>query len=218
VALAGLDTPEVKADVAEATVARLRDRQPVAVTVQTVPDRKQAAWMMEAKTAERLVWAVETLAVDPADHLLEIGCGHGVAVSLVCEKLARGKIVAIDRSESMVNMAIRRNRRHVTSGKAVFHAVELGQVDLGNQRFNKIFAVNVSLFRKDPARELSIIKELLTPGGAVYLFYQPPVAHKTQELANRLTRTLRDHSFSINEVLFKDLQPVPAVCIIAEAS
>jgi cyclopropane fatty-acyl-phospholipid synthase-like methyltransferase len=51
-----------------------------------------------AKAAERLVWAVEMLAVQPDDHLLGIGCGHGVAVSLVCEQLDTGTITAIDRS------------------------------------------------------------------------------------------------------------------------
>src|ERR671935_1623129 len=42
---------------------------------------------MAGKASERFVWAVETLEVRPADRLLEVGCGHGVAVSLVCERL-----------------------------------------------------------------------------------------------------------------------------------
>lgn len=173
---------------------------------------------MAQKIADRLVWAVETLAVDPTDDVLEIGCGHGVAVSLICDRLTGGKITAIDRSEGMVTMARSRNRRHVASGKAVFQTVALAEADFGNEQFNKIFAINVSLFWQQPARELGLIKRLLTPGGAVYLFHQPPLASKTPEIADKLTKILQDHSFAINEVLFKDLKAVPAVCLIAEVS
>lgn len=45
---------------------------------------------MASKPSERFVWAVDTLALDPADHVLEVGCGHGVAISLVCERLTSG--------------------------------------------------------------------------------------------------------------------------------
>jgi ubiquinone/menaquinone biosynthesis C-methylase UbiE len=173
---------------------------------------------MAQKMAERLVWAVETLAIDPADHVLEIGCGHGVAVSLICERLTSGKITAIDRSEVMINMARSRNSQHVASGKAVFQTVALAEADFGQERFNKIFAVHVNLFWQQPARKLVLIKKLLTPGGALYLFYQPPLASKIQELVDKLTKILQGHGFSIKQVLFKDLKPVPAMGIIAEVS
>src|SRR5688500_18319162 len=51
---------------------------------------------MAGKASERFVWAVDTLEVRPADRLLEVGCGHGIAVSLVCERLTTGTITAID--------------------------------------------------------------------------------------------------------------------------
>lgn len=47
---------------------------------------------------ERARWAVETLAVQPDDRVLEIGGGPGVAASLVCECLDRGRLLLIDRS------------------------------------------------------------------------------------------------------------------------
>jgi ubiquinone/menaquinone biosynthesis C-methylase UbiE len=173
---------------------------------------------MVEKIAERLVWAVEMLAVDPGDSLLEVGCGHGMAVSLVCEQLAGGKITAIDRSKAMIDLARKRNQTHISVGKAEFQTGDLAKADFGDARFNKVFAFNVNLFWKQPASELEIIRQVSTPEGALYLFYQPPIANKTQKIADELTQILQEHRYSIKGTLFKELKPAPVVCIIAEAS
>jgi len=55
--------------------------------------------------SERLAWVVDTLAPGPEDRVLEVGCGHGVAVSLVCRRLTSGRVVAIDRSPKMIEAA-----------------------------------------------------------------------------------------------------------------
>lgn len=170
---------------------------------------------MAQQGAERLIWAVETLAVDPADQLLEIGCGHGVAVSLIGERLTTGTITAIDRSRPMIDAAEKRNRAHIASGTAMFQAAALGDADLGDQRFDKIFAVSVGLFLHPPAGDLERVKGLLKPGGSLYVFYQPPTAAKTRQIADRVLGILRRDGFSIMDLRFKDMKPAPATCVIA---
>src|SRR3954453_4333523 len=101
---------------------------------------------MAGKPSERFVWAVDTLALDPADRVLEVGCGHGVAVWLVCERLTSGQITAIDRSQKMIEMATRRNREHIAGGRAVLKRAALEKAEFGNERFDKVFAFNVAPF------------------------------------------------------------------------
>ena len=84
---------------------------------------------MPAKIADRFVWAVEMLELSPFDRLLEIGCGSGVAASLICDRLSSGRIVAIDRSPAMIRLASKRNRAHLALGKAAFHAAALDEVN-----------------------------------------------------------------------------------------
>jgi SAM-dependent methyltransferase len=170
------------------------------------------------KPSERFVWAVDTLALDPADRVLEVGCGHGVAVSLVCERLTSGRITAIDRSAKMIEMAARRNRAHIAAGRAVLHTAAVEQADFGDERFDKVFAFNVAPFWLAPKEALGIVRRHLAPGGAVYVFWD---ARHTQPggargLAQRLGERIRLAGFSVNQVLVKELRPVPAVCLIAQ--
>jgi len=173
---------------------------------------------MASKPSERFVWAVDTLALGPADRVLEVGCGHGVAVSLVCERLTGGRITAIDRSAKMIEMATRRNREHIASGRAVLKTAALETADLGYQRFDTIFAFNVAPFWLRPRDALEVVRRHLAPDGAFYLFWD---ARHTQpgharDLAEGLSEKLRLAAFSVNQVLVEDLRPVPAVCVIAQ--
>ena len=171
---------------------------------------------MASKPSERFVWAVETLALDLGDRVLEVGCGHGVAVSLVCERLTSGRITAIDRSKKMIEMATRRNREHVAGGRAVLKTVALEKTDFGDERFDKVFAFNVAPFWHQPKEALGIVRQHLAPDGSVYLFWDARHTQpgRARDLADRLSERIRLAEFSVNQVLVKDLRPVPAVCVI----
>ena len=171
---------------------------------------------MAGKASERFVWAVETLEVGSAERLLEVGCGHGVAVSLVCERLTTGTITAIDRSPKMIEMARRRNREQVDAGRAVVEAIALEEADLGDRRFDKVFAFNVAPFWLQPKAALGAVREHLARDGAFYLFWDARhfAPERARELGSEVADRLREGEFSVDRVLVENLRPVPAVCAI----
>jgi len=170
-----------------------------------------------SKASDRFIWAVETLELQPGDSILEIGCGHGFAVSLICERLGPGgRIRAIDRSQKMIAAARRRNQRHVESGRAVLEAVALEDADLGGERFDRVFAFNVAPFWLAPKEALEVVREHLAPGGAVYVFWDAR-RQSASGLGKRLSERLLLGGFAIDRVLVKTLEPVPAVCVIGRA-
>ena len=125
-------------------------------------DRLRRPPQMASSASDRLRWAVEVLAVAPDDRLLEVGCGHGVAVSLICERLDGGRITAVDRSPKMIEMARRRNRAH--GPKARFVAARVEDADLGEELYDKVFAVHVAALH-EPGEALDAVRRRLVPGG-----------------------------------------------------
>jgi trans-aconitate methyltransferase len=101
---------------------------------------------MAGKASERFVWAVDTPEVRPADRLLEVGCGHGVAVTLVCERLTTGTITAIDRSPfwQQPEAALGAVREHLARDGAVYlfwdarHSAPERARDLGNELADRL--------------------------------------------------------------------------------
>ncbi len=149
----------------------------------------------------RLAWAVDLLDVQPDDRLLEIGCGSGVAVDVVCERLSEGSVVGIDRSPVMIERALRRNARHVSSRRARLYHVDLAALDLEGERFDEIFAVNVNVFwTRAPIRELDRIRSMLSPTGGLFLVYEPPSQDRAASLRHSLVTALRSAGFASDVV------------------
>jgi cyclopropane fatty-acyl-phospholipid synthase-like methyltransferase len=167
--------------------------------------------------AERLWWAVETLGVLPGDRVLEVGCGHGVAVGLVCERLGDGRITGIDRSGVMVAAAVRRNRAEVAAGKAVILKADIsaiGQADAATGEYDKVFAVNVSGFWTSP-RPAAMVRPLLAPGGRLFIFHQPPTPERNRQVIEQAREVLTAQGFFIDDVLCRDMPPAPAIGLVA---
>jgi len=159
---------------------------------------------------ERVLWAVETLAVEPDDRLLEIGCGPGVAISLIAERLGAGTITAIDRSAVAVERARWRNAAHVESGLATIRRAALKELEPAGERFDKIFAVNVNVFWvRETGPELELIRRLLQPEGSLFLFYGgAPVEARTPPIADTVLGALTMHGFTATQLTPPERSPL----------
>jgi ubiquinone/menaquinone biosynthesis C-methylase UbiE len=122
----------------------------------------------------RLRAVVDRLEIRPGDRVLEIGCGHGVAATFVCERLAGGRLTAVDRSPKMIAAAARRNAAYVEAGTAEFLVAHLEALDLGDRRFDKVFAVRVGLFHREPERARALVAPYLAPGGRIVSSFDAP--------------------------------------------
>ncbi|GAA2602299.1 hypothetical protein GCM10010399_36260 [Dactylosporangium fulvum] len=146
---------------------------------------------------ERIRWAVQVLDVGPDDHVLEFGCGPGVAVELVCARLGTGSITAVDRSATAVHRTAARNAAHVAAGRARVVQGDLTIAATLGRHYDKIFAVNVNLFWTGVAGpELAVLASLLKPGAPLRLFYETPSPDRTAAIARSVAASLSTAGFT----------------------
>jgi cyclopropane fatty-acyl-phospholipid synthase-like methyltransferase len=169
---------------------------------------------MTPRVPARLRWAVDVLGVRPGERVLEIGCGRGVAIELLCESPDAGLVVGIDRSAAAVAAAEARNRQHVAAGRVRLLHSALADAPL-DARFDRVFAVNVNVFWLGPAKELAAVRRILAPGGRLFLFYEPPSAAQLERAAEACGAFLREHGWTVERTLRAELPPNPGLCIVA---
>jgi hypothetical protein len=74
----------------------------------------------------------------------------------------------------MIAAAAARNAAHVERGTAEFLVRSLEDLDLGDRRFDVVFAVRVGLFHREPERAHALVEPWLAPGGSIRSFFDPP--------------------------------------------
>lgn len=169
---------------------------------------------MAVKAPARLRWAVDVLGVLPGERVLEVGCGRGVAIELLCDAVDSVRVTGVDRSPAAIAAAEARNLAHVRSGRVRLVTTALAEVSL-DERFDRVFAVNVNAFWLGPARELAAVRRVLAPGGRLYLFYEPPSPAQLERAAEACTAFLLEHHFTVERELRAELPPNLGLCIVA---
>ena len=121
----------------------------------------------------RLEVVVAQLSLDDVGDIVEVGCGHGVAATLVLDRLTGVRYTGIDRSATMITAARRRNAAAVADGRASFvvAAIEDADAQVGGP-FDCLFAARVAAVSRPSG--LAAAQQLLRPGGRLLLAIDAP--------------------------------------------
>jgi SAM-dependent methyltransferase len=199
---------------------RLRDSAVRQFQNPTGPAGSAAGWLMghRSSNVRRNRWAVDLLAVEPTDRVLELGCGPGVAIAALAGRATRGLVVGVDHSQVMIRQARRRNAAAIRAGRVrVIHA-PVERLKLTAGPFDAALAVNTVGMWPEPTAQLRDIGRLLRPGGRIALVSQPrcpgATAATSAAAAEELAARLSDAGYEDPRIETLDLDP-PAVCVLA---
>ena len=140
--------------------------------------------------------AVEALALAGNEEVLEIGCGHGVAVRLMLERLTTGRVTALDRSEKMIAAVEKGSPGAGERLRTIAGALE--DVDWGGETFDAILAINVDLNLRLGDDWVPLLKRLLKPAGRiVFALDRPPGSGKGDGFARLSQARLEAEGFAV---------------------
>jgi len=181
-----------------------------------------AGWVMAHRSSnrQRNRWVVSLLDVRPADRVLEIGFGPGLAIAELSRRISEsGHVYGIDHSGAMLGQAARRNAAAIRAGRITLTRASVDQLPpaLGGP-FDAVLAVNSLGFWPAPAERLGQLRQRLTPGGRIAIASQPrcPGATASTSLgaARKIEDLLRGAGFAQIRTETLDLDP-PVVCVLA---
>ena len=163
-----------------------------------------------AAPVDRIAWAVDELGPGPSSRVLEVGCGHGVAVTRVCERLASGHMVAVDRSAKMTAAAA-----HVDAGRLTLITGTFPGAEVGPGPFTHAFAFNVRAMAEPAA--LAALRRLLAPGGTLGLFAQHPSPERTAAAVAALRDAVGAAGLVVEREAHAAVEPYRAAAVLAVA-
>ena len=177
-------------------------------------------WMFAHRPSnrQRNRWVVSLLGARPADRVLEIGPGPGVALAELV-RAGAGHVYGVDHSGVMLRQASRRNAAAVRAGRVTLINAPVDQLPAAlDGPFDAILAVNSLGFWPAPAQRLAELRRRLAPGGRIAIASQPrcpgATADTSRSAAREIEDLLTDAGFTHLSTHTLPLSP-PVACVLA---
>jgi SAM-dependent methyltransferase len=122
--------------------------------------------LFDAGVARYLQPFMEAAAIEPAMHVLDVGCGNGLTTREAARRAAGA--TGVDLSARMLDIARRRAEAEGVANVSFVQA-DVQVADLGEARYDRVISRNGVMFFGDPVAAFSNLARALTPGGRMVL-------------------------------------------------
>jgi ubiquinone/menaquinone biosynthesis C-methylase UbiE len=106
--------------------------------------------------------AIGLMAIPPAAHVLDVGCGSGWATRVMAEKARDGRVAGIDIADEMILIA---RETSVAWSNVEFDVASAEKLPFPNSEFTHAFSMESLYYYADVLVALKEIKRVLKPGG-----------------------------------------------------
>jgi ubiquinone/menaquinone biosynthesis C-methylase UbiE len=130
----------------------------------------------------------EIMSVQEDDHILEIGFGTGKLIFEMAKQIDKGLIEGVDFSSTMVSIAQRRNKKHISKGTVKILKGNFDEMPFKKKCFNKACSVNTIYFWPDPESTAKKITDILKPGGMFVVGFEDIAQLEQRQLCNEVFR------------------------------
>ncbi len=130
------------------------------------------AFIMARETWAENLRAIDALDIQPTDHVLDIGCGHGRGLGALAARAPRGCAVGADPSDLMAQIAAERNRALVKAGRAKVVVATASDLPFAEATFDGAVCVHVLYFWKDLQTSFREMARVLKPGAKLSLVFR----------------------------------------------
>ncbi len=130
------------------------------------------AFVMARETLADNQRAIDALAIDESDHVLDVGCGHGRGLAALAAHAPNGHVVGADPSDLMAEIAVARNQALVKARRVEIVIATVSDLPFADGVFDKALCVHVIYFWKDLPTGFREIARVLKPNARLALVFR----------------------------------------------
>jgi ubiquinone/menaquinone biosynthesis C-methylase UbiE len=114
---------------------------------------------------------LDAMGIDNAGHVIDLGCGTGVASRRIAHRSEfSGHVTGVDRSPFLIAAATRLTGDENLAGRIDFRVGDTQSLDLGAEQFDAVVAHTLISHVERPAAVLAEIARVAKPGGSIGIF------------------------------------------------